>query len=65
MGPDGAGEAACEIYAPPVPELAERERKDWVVVLYNREFGPFSIEELEIGAIMAVNPVNGSQSCIR
>lgn len=58
VGPDGAGEAACEIYAPPVPELAERERKDWVVVLYNREFGPFSIEELEIGAIMAVNPVN-------
>ena len=57
-GADGAGEEACEVYVPPAPPLTARERKEWLVVAYGHEWGPFSIIELEVGEVPVLDPVS-------
>lgn len=49
-------ETACHLWVEPPPPPAEEHLKQWLVLEYGVEYGPFSRKELEVGALTVIDP---------
>ena len=54
-----AAKGECRMYLEPPPPPSPRERREWVVKVYGKEEGPFTIDELENGAISVIDSTTG------
>ena len=48
-----AAKGECRMFLEPPPPLGPRERREWVIMAYGKEEGPYTLDELETGTITA------------
>ena len=51
----------CRMFLEPPPPPSLRERREWVVMVYGKEEGPYTINELETGSILVIDSTTGDK----
>jgi hypothetical protein len=51
----------CRMFLEPPPPPGLQERREWVVKVYGKEEGPYSIHELESGSISVIDSTTGDK----
>ena len=54
-----AAKGECRMYLEPPPPPTARERREWIVSLFGREEGPFTLNELETGFVEVTDGATG------
>ena len=54
-----AAKGECRMYLEPPPPPTARERREWIVSLFGREEGPFTLVELEAGFVEVADSTTG------
>ena len=55
-----AAKGECRMYLEPPPPSTMRERREWIVSLFGREEGPFTLVELEAGFVEVTDSFTGN-----
>lgn len=51
----------CRMYLEPEPPPSPRERREWVVKVFGKEEGPYTLDELESGSIIVTDSTTGEE----